>query len=60
MFNELVTWPAHVKYVVQQFYELGGLPMVCGCIDRTSKKIDDSAKTKKLLSTDMVIILSIA
>ena len=40
LFNELVTWPDNVADVVQKFYELGGLPLVCGCIDGTLIKID--------------------
>ena len=40
LFHEFVTWPDNVRDVVQKFYELGGLPLVCGCIDGTLIKID--------------------
>lgn len=40
MFADYVKWPANCDNIVRQFFQIGGMPMVCGCIDGTLVNID--------------------
>ena len=33
--HEVLRWPENVQNVAQQFFEIGGMPSVCGCVDGT-------------------------
>lgn len=40
LFANYVKWPINVEEVVERFFLMKGMPMVCGCLDGTLIKID--------------------
>lgn len=35
-----VRWPRNVTEVMRKFYDLGQMPLVCGCVDGTLSEVD--------------------
>lgn len=37
--NEVIKWPDDCSNLATQFFEMGGFPAVCGCLDGTHVKV---------------------